>query len=126
MRLQQFDAARQQRVGFAPVGLRAPAILSFRGRALTLAGNLEAALADLNEGLVTESSAAAVPYAISFWASALLDRGRYDEAGAVLASVGLPDASARATSASDSASSDAMRSASWPRRSTPCLTGCPR
>jgi DNA-binding CsgD family transcriptional regulator len=71
--------------------VRSPAILSFRGRALTLAGNLEAALADLNEGLVAESSAAAVPYAISFWASALLDRGRYDEAGAVLASVGLPD-----------------------------------
>jgi DNA-binding CsgD family transcriptional regulator len=71
--------------------VRSPAILSFRGRALTLAGNLEAALADLNEGLIAESSAAAVPYAISFWASALLDRGRYDEAGVVLASVGLPD-----------------------------------
>jgi tetratricopeptide (TPR) repeat protein len=71
--------------------VRSPAVLSFRGRALTLAGNLEASLADLNEGLIAESSAAAVPYAISFWASALLDRGRYDEAAAVLASVGLPD-----------------------------------
>src|SRR5207244_2205054 len=68
--------------------VRAPAILSFRGRALTLAGNLEAALADLNESLIAQSSAAAVPYAIAFWASALLDRGKFDEAAAVIAGPG--------------------------------------
>jgi DNA-binding CsgD family transcriptional regulator len=71
--------------------VRSPAILTFRGRALTLAGNLEGALADLNEGLVAQSSDAAVPYAISFWASALLDRGRFEEAAQVVASAGLPD-----------------------------------
>jgi tetratricopeptide (TPR) repeat protein len=71
--------------------VRSPAILAFRGRALTLAGNLEAALADLNEGLLAKSEGSVVPYAISFWASALLDRGRYDEAGAVLASRNLPE-----------------------------------
>ena len=71
--------------------VRAPAILSFRGRALTLAGNLEAALADLNETLIAQSSAAAVPYAIAFWASALLDRGKFDEAAAVIAGPGLPE-----------------------------------
>lgn len=70
--------------------VRAPAILAFRGRALTLAGNLEAALADLDEGLVEQSSPAAVPYAIAFRASALLDRGKFHEAAAVLESPGLP------------------------------------
>jgi tetratricopeptide (TPR) repeat protein len=71
--------------------VRLPATLGFRGRALTLAGNLEAALADLNEGLLAQCSAAAVPYVLGFWASALLDRGKFDEAAAVLAGPGLPD-----------------------------------
>jgi hypothetical protein len=41
--------------------------------------------------MIATSSAAAVPYAISFWASALLDRGRFEEAARVVASAGLPD-----------------------------------
>ena len=71
--------------------VRSPAILAFRGRALTMAGNLEAALADLNEGLLAQSEGSVVPYAIAFWAGALLDRGRFDEAARVIASAGLPD-----------------------------------
>jgi DNA-binding CsgD family transcriptional regulator len=71
--------------------VRSPAILAFRGRALTLAGNLEAALADLNEGLVEQSTGAVVPYETSFWAGALLDRGRFDQAAEVLARLGLPE-----------------------------------
>jgi DNA-binding CsgD family transcriptional regulator len=71
--------------------VRAPAILGFRGRALTLAGNLEAALADLNEGLAAQAPPAALPYVVSFWASALLDRGKFDEAAGVIDGAGFPE-----------------------------------
>jgi DNA-binding CsgD family transcriptional regulator/tetratricopeptide (TPR) repeat protein len=71
--------------------VRTPALLSFRGRALTLSGNLEAALADLNEDLIEQSTAAARPYTIAFLAHALLDRGKFDDARAVLAAAGYPD-----------------------------------
>jgi DNA-binding CsgD family transcriptional regulator/tetratricopeptide (TPR) repeat protein len=71
--------------------VRAPAILGFRGRGLTLAGNLEAALADLNEGLAAQAPPAALPYVVSFWASALLDRGKFDEAAGVIDGAGFPE-----------------------------------
>jgi DNA-binding CsgD family transcriptional regulator len=69
----------------------AAATLAFRARALTLSGNLLAALADLNETLIAQASAASVPYVASFWAHALLDRGAFEEAAAVVASLGLPE-----------------------------------
>jgi DNA-binding CsgD family transcriptional regulator len=69
----------------------AAATIGFRARALTLSGNLLGALADLNEGLLAQSSAAAIPYTTSFWAHALLDRGLFGEAAEVIGSLGLPD-----------------------------------
>jgi len=71
--------------------VRSPAISAFRGRALALVGNLEGALADLNESLLRESPPTALPYSAGFRAWALLDRGLFDEARATIDSLGLPD-----------------------------------
>jgi DNA-binding CsgD family transcriptional regulator len=73
---------------------RTGTLYMFRGHATLLRGDLEAALADLREGLdliVSQGVDTAVPYAVSFLAEALLDRGEVDEAAAVLDSAGLPE-----------------------------------
>src|SRR5207237_2818597 len=71
---------------------RAAPILCFRGRVKALGGDLEGALTDLQGGLdliLAHQVDTALPYALSFLAEALLERGDTDAAAAVLAKSGL-------------------------------------
>jgi DNA-binding CsgD family transcriptional regulator len=73
---------------------RAAPILAFRGSTKMLGGDLNAALADLRDGMeltIAQQVDTAAPYAISFLAQALTERGELDEATAVLDRTGLPD-----------------------------------
>ena len=85
-----YDAAPRGRAGAATSS--GGTLHAFRGRAKMLRGDLEAALADLREGLelivVAQGVDTAVPYAVSFLAQALLERGELDEAAAVVAARG--------------------------------------
>ena len=73
---------------------RAAPILAFRGNAKTQRGDLDAALADLRDGLdltLAQRVDTALPYAASFLAEALLERGEGEDAAAVLERTGLPE-----------------------------------
>jgi DNA-binding CsgD family transcriptional regulator len=70
-------------------------LYAFRGRLKMVRGDLEAALADLREGLdlaTAQRVRTAIPYAVSFLAQALVERGDVDEAAAVIEAAGLPEA----------------------------------
>ena len=88
-----YDAALAAALGRGDI-FRIGTLYAFRGRVKMVRGDLEAALADLREGLdlvVAQGVRTAVPYAVSFLAQALVERGEIEEAAAVVGSAGLPD-----------------------------------
>ena len=89
-RSRAYDAAHARPSGAATCCARAP-IAMFRGRAKLLRGDVDVALAELRDALERITAlriAAAFPYAVSFLAEALLERGEPAEAEGVLAAAG--------------------------------------